>query len=123
MLQAQSLPDTGWPTYCLPQTPPLPIKSSPISSAQTPEPPRRSSSLSYLRELGGDQSFVGRYVLLQAASLWRLRPLQHLLCTNGWMDGLVLVVVVVGWGGWVGAGFHVVRQTIESDAGWSFSGR
>lgn len=86
----------------------------------TPPPPRRSSSLSYFRELGGDQSLVGRYVLLQAASLWRLRPLQHLLFTSGWMDGVVLGGG--GWG-WGGAGFLVARQTIGSDAGWSFGGR
>lgn len=36
-------------------------------------------------------------MLLQAASLWRLRPLQHLLFTSGWMDGVVLGVGL-GWG-------------------------
>lgn len=49
----------------------------PATHHQRSDSPPHSSSVSYLRELGGDQSR-------------RLGPLQHLLLTSGWMDGLVL---------------------------------
>lgn len=77
MLQAQSLPDTGWPTYCLSPlflfhtTPP--IKTTSIHCHSNPRPPPspspRSFSPSYLRELGVNQSFVGPCMLLQLALL------------------------------------------------------
>lgn len=70
MLQAQSLPDTGWPTYCLS---PLYLLPQPHPSNPPPSAPlslhHHSSSSTYLRELGGDQSFAGACMFLQPALL------------------------------------------------------
>lgn len=119
MLQAQSLPDTGWPTYCLS---PLFFFHNPthqihhhhhhsVSSAPRPPPPHSSSS-SYLRELGGDQSFVGPYVLLQPALL---HGRGNYLLSPGGQDGVAGAVL--------GGGYHVARPGIQCDAGWSSGGR
>lgn len=118
MLQAQSLPDTGWPTYCL--SPLFFLHNSThqihshhhhsVSSAVAPPPPHSSSS--YLRELGGDQSFVGPYVLLQPALL---HGQGNYLLSPGRQDGVAGAVL--------GGGYHVVRPGIQSDAGWSSGGR
>lgn len=129
MLQAQSLPDTGWPTYCLSPlflvhtTPPIKTTTIHCHSRPRPPPPRSpcSFSPSYLKELGVNQSFVGPCMLLQPASLHGHGD--YLLSAGGqagmgWRGGRGTLF----WRGW-GRGYHVARPGIQSDAGLSSGGR
>lgn len=128
MLQAQSLPDTGWPTYRLSplflfHTAP-PIKTTTIHCRSNPRPPPspspRSFSPSYLRELGVNQSFVGPCMLLQPALLHGHGD--YLVSAGGHGVAKGGGGGVAFWRGW-GRGYHVARPGIQSDAGLSSGGR
>lgn len=117
MLQAQSLPDTGWPTYCLS---PLYLLPQPHPSNPPPSAPlslhHHSSSSTYLRELGGDQSFAGACMLLQPALL-STRWGSYLLDRRDGVTGAFL------WGrsGWISCGETKNSKWHKLELRWSLS--
>lgn len=128
MLQAQSLPDTGWPTYCLVPlsllhpTPPIRTAAITNTSAVSPtptSPPSPHFSLPFLFERIRGESIICRPLhVLPVGFASRPQRLSSISQRTGmgWQRGQEL-------GGRGGGGYHVARPGIQSDTGLSSGSR